>query len=69
MVNVARNRIIFEELFLFQLALLNMKQIEVEHTNTNTYSDLDESEFLKLIPFELTGAQKKVVYQIKKDMK
>ena len=68
MVNVARNRIIFEELFLFQLALLNMKQIEVEHTNTNTYSDLDESEFLKLIPFELTGAQKKVVSQIKKDM-
>ena len=68
MVNVARNRIIFEELFLFQLALLNMKQIEVEHTNTNTYNDLDESEFLKLIPFELTGAQKKVVSQIKKDM-
>ncbi len=68
MVNVARNRIIFEELFLFQLALLNMKQIEVEHTNTNTYSDLDESEFLKLISFELTGAQKKVVSQIKKDM-
>lgn len=68
MVNIARNRIIFEELFLFQLALLNMKQIEVEHTNTNTYSDLDESEFLKLIPFELTGAQKKVVSQIKKDM-
>lgn len=68
MVNVARNRIIFEELFLFQLALLNMKQIEVEHTNTNTYSDLDESEFLKLIPFELTGAQRKVVSQIKKDM-
>lgn len=68
MVNIARNRIIFEELFLFQLALLNMKQIEVEHTNTNTYSDLDESEFLKLIPFELTGAQRKVVSQIKKDM-
>ena len=68
MVNIARNRIIFEELFLFQLALLNMKKIEVEHTNTNTYSDLDESEFLKLIPFELTGAQRKVVSQIKKDM-
>ena len=68
MVNVARNRIIFEELFLFQLALLNMKQIEVEHTNTNTYSDLDESEFLELRRFELTGAQRKVVSQIKKDM-
>ena len=42
-----------------------MKNKTIQNTNTNTYTDLDESEFLKLIPFELTNAQKKVVSQIK----
>ncbi len=69
MVNTARNRIIFEELFLFQLALMNMKEKSITHSNTNTYSNLDESDFLKIIPFELTNAQKKVVSQIKEDMR
>ncbi len=69
MVNTARNRIIFEELFLFQLALMNMKEKNITHCNTNTYNDLDESDFLKIIPFELTNAQKKVVSQIKEDMR
>ena len=68
MINLSRNRVIFEELFLFQLALLNMKNKTIQNTNTNTYKDLDESAFLKLIPFELTNAQKKVVSQIKNDM-
>ena len=68
MINLSRNRVIFEELFLFQLALLNMKNKTIQNTNTNIYEDLDESEFLKLIPFELTNAQKKVVSQIKHDM-
>lgn len=68
MVNVSRNRVIFEELFLFQLALMNMKEKSIGFTNTNVYKDLDESEFLKLIPFELTNAQKKVIAQIKSDM-
>ena len=69
MVNVARNRVIFEELFLFQLALMNMKDKSVGNTNTNEYNDLDDSEFLKIIPFELTNAQKKVIEQIKGDMR
>lgn len=68
MVNVSRNRVIFEELFLFQLALMNMKEKNTGFTNTNIYKDLDDSEFLKIIPFELTNAQKKVVSQIKADM-
>ncbi len=68
MIEKSRNRIIFEELFLFQLALLNMKDNNLTATKTNLYKDLDESEFLKLIPFELTNAQKKVVEQLKKDM-
>lgn len=68
MVTLARNRVIFEELFLFQLALMNMKEKNIENTNTNVYNDLDDSKFLDIIPFELTNAQKKVVEQIKKDM-
>ena len=68
MVETARNRIIFEELFLFQLALLHMRDNNLEYVKTNIYKDLDCSEFLKIIPFELTNAQKKVVEQIKDDL-
>ena len=68
MVESARNRIIFEELFLFQLALFNMKENNLVETKTNKYKDLDDSEFRKIIPFELTNAQKRVVEQIKKDL-
>ncbi len=68
MIQTARNRIIFEELFLFQLALMKMKDIEMNTSKTNVYKDLDCSEFLKVIPFELTNAQKKVVEQIKEDL-
>ncbi len=68
MVENARNRIIFEELFLFQLALLNMKENNLVESKTNLYKDLDCSKFLDIIPFELTNAQKRVVEQIKKDL-
>ena len=68
MVENARNRIIFEELFLFQLALMNMKENNLIEKKTNVYRDLDDSEFRKIIPFELTNAQKRVVEQIKGDL-
>ena len=68
MVKLSRDRIIFQELFLFQLALLNMKDHNLVTQKTNEYSNLDDSEFLKIIPFELTNAQKKVVAQIKNDL-
>lgn len=69
MVKTARNRIIFEELFLFQLALMNIKEKDIGTKKTNYYEDLDESEFLSLIPFKLTNAQAKVISQIKDDMR
>ena len=68
MVESARNRIIFEELFLFQLALMNMKENNLVETKTNIYNNLDDSAFRKIIPFELTNAQKKVIDQIKGDL-
>ncbi len=64
----ARNRIIFEELFLLQLALMTLKDNSLGVKKENTYSDIDDSEFAKLLPFELTGAQKRVIEEIKQDL-
>ncbi len=64
----ARNRIIFEELFLLQLALMTLKNNSLGMKKENVYSSVDEEDFLKLLPFDLTGAQKRVVEEIKKDL-
>lgn len=67
-INVARNRIIFEELFLFQLALMSIKNSGIGVKKTSLYKEVDLKPFLELLPFELTNAQKKVVCEIKKDL-
>lgn len=67
-INIARNRLIFDELFLLQIALMTVKNQVALTPNTNTYEDLDDNDFLKLLPFELTGAQKKVLAEIKEDL-
>ncbi|MBR4015284.1 MAG: ATP-dependent DNA helicase RecG [Anaerotignum sp.] len=65
----ARRRLVFEELFLLQLALFSLKQ---------TLEERGEGAILKkkkalqagedLLPFSLTNAQKKVLKEIEKDM-
>ena len=67
-INIARNRLIFEELFLFELALLSMKNNNIVQKKTIKFNKVDISEFLKLLPFELTQAQKRVVGEIEKDI-
>ena len=67
-INVARNRIIFEELFLFQLALMSIKNSGIGVKKTSKYVDVDLKPFLELLPFDLTNAQKNVVNEIKKDL-
>lgn len=67
-INVARNRIIFEELFLFQLALMNIKNSGIGVKKNTIYKEVDLNPFLELLPFELTNAQKNVVNEIKKDL-
>lgn len=67
-INIARNRLIFDELFLLQIALMTVKNQVALTPNTNTYEDLDDNDFLKLLPFELTCAQKKVLAEIKEDL-
>lgn len=67
-INIARNRIIFEELFLFQLALLSMKNNINEKVKSEVYQDVDITPFLELLPFSLTDAQKRVIEEIRLDV-
>ena len=67
-VEIARRRLIFEELYLLQLALISIKNRNLSEKKGIVYSNTDYSEFLKLLPFELTGAQKRCLEEIEKDM-
>ena len=67
-VSIARKRIIFEELFLLQLALLVMRNQNFSEKKGIVFKDTNYDEFLKLLPFELTNAQKNVLGEIVKDM-
>lgn len=60
MLNEARRRVIFEELFIFQLGLMKLKGNRKETTPvaiSNDYTD----EFRRLLPFKMTGAQDRAV--------
>ena len=67
----ARRRMVYEELFLFQLklqayrAMNHTRQDGVQHTVDNAAM----REFVRALPFELTDAQKKVELEILKDMR
>ncbi len=66
----AQKRLVFEELFLIQLALAFRKnRAGEEHTGTpfKTRGELIKR-FVKLLPFTLTGAQKKVLGEIMEDL-
>ncbi len=67
----ARRRFVYEELLLFQLKMqaLRKKNREEEGGSFIDY-DLDElKKFINSLPYGLTGAQKRVVNEISKDMK
>ncbi len=68
--DAARNRLVFEELFLLQLALA-MRKREMEAPGAGiqfTIPDNFDEELRQVLPFELTGAQKRVVREIAADM-
>ena len=66
--NVARYRLIFEELLYFSMAILKMKNRKT--TTTKYYAKFDyTNDFLKKLPFELTNAQLKAVKDAVDDMK
>ena len=66
-VDRARRRHIFEELYLLELALISIKQSSVK-LNGIKFDNIDVTEFLKHIPFELTNAQSRCLDEILKDM-
>lgn len=63
----ARRRLIFEELFLLELGLMRLKSKNRKATATAMQADYT-AEFMSLLPFELTGAQKRAVLQASEDM-
>lgn len=65
---LARNRLIFEELILLQLGMMRLKHRSREATSMRLETDRTE-EFLKLLPFAPTGAQRKAMAQACSDMK
>ena len=67
--NLARKRLVFEELFTMQLTLLNLKnKYEIENNGIKFSKDVKMEDVIKELPFELTNAQKKVLEEINADM-
>ncbi len=68
---LARRRLKFEELFFIQLGLLRQKQITKQRSRGHVFTQVGEhlnTFHAKHLPFELTGAQKRVVKEIRRDM-
>lgn len=67
----ARNRLKFEELFFMQLQLLLTNQINKSRIKGYVFEKIGDSFntfYSNHLPFELTGAQKRVVKEIRQDM-
>jgi ATP-dependent DNA helicase RecG len=66
----AQNRIKFEELFFLQLKLIKQKKLNLQTIRGHTFGIVGAyfNEFYKQIPFELTGAQKRVLKEIRNDV-
>lgn len=66
----ARYRIKFEDLFIHQLNILKIKLDRYNSTPGPTFTEVGElftNYFEHVLPFELTGAQKRVLKEIRKD--
>lgn len=69
-VEPARRRLVYEELFLFQLALASKRQ-EIRHREVKyplKISSLMDQRIRARVPFQLTRAQEKVIQEIKQDL-
>jgi ATP-dependent DNA helicase RecG len=67
----ARQRLKFEELFFIQMGLLRQKQLTLQKSRGQVFAQVGEhlnTFHAKHLPFELTGAQKRVVKEIRRDM-
>ncbi|MDN4607505.1 ATP-dependent DNA helicase RecG [Sporosarcina highlanderae] len=70
-VKQARRRFVYEELLKFQLKMIGMKKIRKDaEKGTFIHYDLDRLKaFISSLPFELTGAQKRVVNELCAELK
>ena len=64
---LARRRLIFEEFFVLSCALDRFRRESTEKAG-HAFSDTDISEFYRVLPFELTGAQKRAINEAIADM-
>ena len=65
----ARYRLIYEELLIMQTGLFQARARNLSGTNECVMDpDVDIWEYTKIFPYELTGAQKRVIGEIDKDM-
>ena len=65
----ARNRLIFDELFILQLGLLSIKNINTKAVTSCVMEKDFSKEFISSLPFEMTNAQKKAVEEAIGDVK
>lgn len=70
-VQAARFRLKFEELFFLQMELLIRKKITMQKSKGFIFGKVGKSfnSFYDVLPFDLTGAQKRVLKEIRRDMK
>ncbi len=67
----ARYTLVYEELFLLQVKLLSIRDFNAENIETVALNIKDDglvNKFIKSLPFELTGAQKRAVNEILNDV-
>ena len=67
-IEIARHRFIFEELLTLQLGMKRLKNAARKATEFTVTEDVAD-EFIKKLPFELTGAQKRAIDDALGDMK
>lgn len=67
----ARRRLVFEEFFLFQLKLQAFRHLHKTDRPgvAHVFKKEQWTDFLRLLPFELTGGQKRVIREILLDMR
>lgn len=65
----AKRRLVFEEFFLYSLALEIIKDRRGDISGYKYEYDVDMGEFYAALPFELTGAQKRAIDEALADMK
>ena len=67
--NLARKRLVFEELLIMQLALLNLKnKYKKEEKGIKFNKDVKMLDVIQTLPFKLTNAQNRVLEEIDSDM-